>query len=155
MAPLLFGFSSQALAACARPIEETPQVIVARAKTVFVATVTASHLGPDFQQAATQPFSRSKSFYSVMYDFSVSIPIKGEPESVPFLESRALYNDPKSGRFRKFTEQSRFIPGDSILVVTSTPGPVSVSQVPLCTESMPWNSEARKVVEGLGLLPAP
>jgi hypothetical protein len=152
--PFLLMLSFHARAVCVRPAEETPGTGIKHATTVFVATITNASLDPDYLVAAARPFSKEKSWYPVRYEFRVAIPMKGNPDTVPYLLSDALYNDPKSDRYHNHAEQSRFIPGDNILVVTSTPGPVGISRIPLCTDSMPWNDEARALVRRAGLLPA-
>jgi hypothetical protein len=150
---LLLAFATQANAICVVPTDHDPREILKQAQTVFVATITEAQLDPNYQIAKDQ--TRSNPWYTVRYAFDVAIPIKGDPSSVPYLATSGVYNDPRSKRHGVFGEQSRFVPGDNILVVANTPGPVPISWLRGCSDSMPWDSQARELLKRSGLRYAP
>jgi|SRR5579859_3941515 len=141
-------------AICTSLPERSAEKTVSAAKTVFVATITKAYLDPDFERASKdEEESRVRAWYTVRYYFEVAIPIKGDPSSVPFLMTNGLYHNPHSKRFKTASEQSRFVPGDNILVVTDGPGPVPISGASGCTDSMPWDKQAYDLLRKANLLP--
>lgn len=155
MTLMLLGLSPQAMGFCARSANDLPEKVLEEAPIVFIATITTSYLDPNYQELAeakdleSRPWHRKQ--YTVRYDFHVSIPIKGDPAAIPYLVTGGVYNDPHSKRFGHLSEQSRFVPGDSLLVVARQPGPVGISWIPECADSMPWDNEARALLKRSGL----
>jgi len=151
---LLLTASISAHAICISPAGRSAENTIRQAKTVFVATITKAYLDPDFQKVSKGDGRvRLRGWYTVRYDFEVTMPIKGQPTSVPFLTTSALYNDPNSKTFKSAGEESRFVPGDNILVVTSDSEPVPISWLSGCTDSMPWDQQAYEVLKNTNLLP--
>ena len=151
---LTASFSANAI--CMFPAEHSAENTVSQADTVFIATITKAYLDPDYENVSKgEQKSRLRTWYTVRYDFVVAIPIKGKPSSVPFLMTNGLYNDPSSGKFKTAGELSKFVPGDNILVVTNGPGPVPISSVSGCTDSMPWDNEAYDLLKKVNLLRVP
>jgi hypothetical protein len=149
---LLLSLPATASAICIRPADYSRAKAIASAKIVFVATITEARVKPDPEEERRRAAkTRDLPWYTVQYKFDVAIPIKGDPADVPFLVTSGVWSDPKSGRYRSFAEQSRFVPGDSILVITDTPGEVAISWIPECTDSLPWGEEARDALKATGL----
>ena len=149
---ILLAASFSASAICVSPADGSAEKTIGQAETVFVATITKAYLDPDFEDVSKgEKKSSIRTWYTVRYDFVIAIPLKGQPSSVPFLMTKGLYNDPSSKRFKTFGEQSRFVPGDNILIVTNGPGPVPISSVSGCTDSMPWDDEAYDLLRKVNL----
>ena len=123
-------------------IESPLATDIAKAETVFVATVTDARL--------EQPLSQLKGgdYFSVLYGFSVARKIKGDPSTVSALVTRAVFSDPNSEVQWEFGEQTSLLPGDSVLVVTSASGLAPVSAIG-CTPSRPWNEQTIQATKGL------
>ena len=153
---LLVALSAPAQAICMRPADYSELETIRTANTVFVATITSARLGPDYQLLkGDSKRERARPWYTVEYLYEVSILFKGDPASVPFLTTAGVYNDPKGGSNKIYGEQSRFVPGDNILVVASESGPVAISWLRDCTDSWPWDKSSRDLVKKSGLRPAP
>jgi hypothetical protein len=153
---LLVALCAPAHAICTRPIDYSEVETIRAASTVFVATITSVRLGSDYQVVkGDAKRQRARPWYTVEYLYEVSIRFKGDPASVPFLSTAGVYNDPKLDSNRTYGEQSRFVPGDNILVVTSEAGPVAISWLRDCTDSWPWDKKSREVIKEAGLRPAP
>jgi len=120
---------------------------IASARSVFIATITTA--------AMSKPLStlRDKEPYSVSYGFVVTRRIKGDPSIVSALTTGARFDDPTDKRFWQQAEQSRYVPGDSILVVADRPGDATVSSIG-CAASRPWDRDAyRRTVSLPGFAP--
>ena len=150
LAFLLFALSSPARAICVRTTDYSREDALAAASVVFVATITEASLAP----VESQRGSKDIRWYTVRYKFRVALPIKGDPKAVPFLTTSGVYSDPLQSRFSVFGEQSRFVPGDSILVITDESGPVPISWID-CGDSMPWSREAEDLLMATHLWPNP
>ena len=123
------------------------------AAIVFVGTITEARIarGSDGLPAVVRRGSKW-AYYTVQYRFEVAIPIKGDPAQVTFLTTAGLWKDPKEMKFSAQSEQAKFVPGDSVLVITKSPGEVPISEIG-CTPSMPWGPEARELLRKTQLLP--
>ena len=153
---VFLSLAAPAHAICVRSTDYSEVDTVKNSSTVFVATITSTRLGSDYALVkADKKRQRSRPWYTVEYAYEVAIRFKGDPASVPFLFTAGVYNDPKVGSNRIYGEQSRFVPGDSILVVASEPGPVAISWLRDCTDSWPWDSQSRDLIKEAGLQPAP
>ena len=153
---LLFVLSPSASAICVVPVDNSEVEKLQIAKTVFVATITKASLGPDYEQLRFgKAKQRDRPSYTVEYEYEVAFRIKGDPTSVPFLATSGTYNDPRSEIYLVAAEQSRFVPGDSILVISNKAGPAPVSALRGCTDSIPWNTRAYQLLEQAGLRRAP
>jgi hypothetical protein len=106
-----------------------------RAEAVFVATITRATMSKD--PAAL----RDRERYVVRYDFEVAKDFRGDPSIVTGLTTGARFDDPRDEDSWEQAEQSRYVPGDSILVVAG-PGDAPVSSIG-CTPSRPWDGEAQ------------
>ncbi len=111
---------------------------IASAETVFVATITRATMSKSPQEM------RDKEGYEIRYEFTVAKVFKGDPSLVTALITGSRFDDPTDSIFWEQAEQSRYAPGDSILVVAGT-GEVPVSSIG-CTPSRPWDREARRVL---------
>ena len=136
IAAILFALSTGAAhAACIiTPLEDD----IAQADTVFVATITRATMDKNPSEM------RDKEHYLVRYDFEVVRIIKGDPSIVTALVTSAQFDDPMDDIFWEQAEQSRYVPGDTILVVASA-GEALVSSIG-CTPSRPWDAEAQQFV---------
>ena len=90
---------------------------------------------------------RDKERYVVRYEFVVARRFKGDPSIVPALVTSARFDDPMDAVSWDQAEQSRYVPGDSILVVADG-GEAPVSSIG-CTPSRPWNSETQRTVAAI------
>ena len=112
---------------------------IAAAESVFVATITGASM-------IKKPSDlRDKEGYTIRYAFEVLRTFKGDPTLVSALTTRARFDDPADGVTWEFAEQTRLVPGDSVLVVASGRGDVPVSSIGY-TSSRPWDSRAQRIV---------
>jgi hypothetical protein len=107
-------------------------------EVVFVATITRATM------SKSPAAMRDRERYLVRYDFEVVKVFKGEPSLVTGLTTWARFNDPRDEVSWRQAEQSRYVPGDSILVVAN-PGDAPVSSIG-CTPSRPWDGETQSAV---------
>ena len=136
----LFGTIVLLCALCTGPADAVCLVTplsddLASADTVFVATITRVTMSKPPAEM------RDKERYVVQYDFDVVKVFKGDASIVTWLVTGARFNDPTDDVSWKQAEQSRYVPGDSILVVSGS-GEAPVSSIG-CTPSRPWDSEAQ------------
>jgi hypothetical protein len=151
-AALLLTLPSTGSAICGRDSDFSREKLITQAKYVFVATITEARVKPDPEEERRRAKKgRDIAWYTVQYKFEVAVPIKGDPAAVSFLTTAGVWNDPKVPRFRSFAEQSKFVPGDSILVISDSPGEVPISEISECTDSMKWNKEAYDLLKATGL----
>ena len=144
---------SAAHAICSRSTDYTIEDETKDAAIVFVATITEARIARD--SAGLPELARrgpNWAYYTVQYKFDVAIPVKGDPSDVPFLTTAGIWQDPKEMRFSTLAEQSKFVPGDSVLVIAAAPGSVPISEIG-CAPSMPWGAEARELLRRTQLLP--
>lgn len=119
----LMGLSLPAMAICVEtPIEQELKA----ADTVFVATITESRL----VDAPGDLKNRQKQ--RIRHSFVVRERLKGDPASIAHVYTMGLYNDPLIGSNWRWAEQTRLIPGESVLVVGDGSGEAEVS---LCSPS--------------------
>ena len=150
---LLLIVPGTSAAICVRSTDYTIEDETKNAAIVFVATITEARIarGSDGLPAVVRRGSKW-AYYTVQYKFEVAIPIKGDPTQVPFLTTAGLWKDPKEMKFSVQSEQAKFVPGDSVLVITKSTGEVPISEIG-CTPSMPWGPEARELLRKAQLLP--
>ena len=144
---LLLGLILASPAASAICIDVPLEQQITKASTVFVATITGASLRPALQNLHDQQA------YTVHYTFAVAKIFKGDPTIVATLTTGAQFDDPTDDIFWSLAEQSRYVPGDSILVVADAPGDVAVSSIG-CTASRPWTDRTASAVQAI-LGPAP
>ena len=140
----LLPLSGFATAVCMRaPLEKN----IAEAQSVFIATITNVSMSKKLSEL------RDKERYSVRYGFEVARLIKGDPSIASALVTAARFDDPSDKIFRYRAEQSRYVPGDSVLVVADEPGDVPISSID-CTPSRPWDGDAyRRTAPVPGFVP--
>ena len=109
-----------------------------RSETVFVATITRA----DMSKSPAE--MRDGEPYVVRYHFEVVKVFKGEPSIVTALTTGARFDDPRDDVSWEAAEQSRYVPGDSVLVVAAY-GEAPVSSIG-CTPSRPWDGETQSAV---------
>ena len=150
---LALTISPSAEAICVRSVDDTDESRLKKATTVFIATITEAKMARD-EKGAPELVDRGRNwtYYRVLYTFEVAIEIKGDPSTISFLTTGGLWRDPKEAFFGKLAEQSKFVPGDNILVIASAPGEVPISEIG-CTDSMPWNQKAYDLLQSTNLLP--
>jgi len=144
---VLVGLAFVSPAASAICIEVPLEQRIAEASTVFVATITGASLSPELQKF------KDGQGYTVHYTFRTVEVFKGDPSIVATLTTGAQYDDQTDNRFWTLAEQSKYVPGDSILVVADAPGDTAVSSIG-CTASRPWTSRTATIVKAI-LGPAP
>jgi hypothetical protein len=137
---LVLAGAGSAQAICVKEANRTEEQRLREARYVFVAMIESSEIETPRNEL------RGGRWYSVKYRFSMVRSLKGQPADIPFLVTSGLYNDPAKARYGVFAEQSRFVPGDSVLVVASEPGPVPISWIG-CGASRPWDSAARQLAK--------
>jgi hypothetical protein len=120
---------------------------ITKASSVFVATITGASLSPPLEQL------QDRQPYTVLYTFKVATRFKGDPSIVTALTTGGYFDDPRDDMFWTLAEQSRYAPGDNILVIADQPGDVPVSSIG-CTASRPWTDHAETIVKSI-LGPAP
>ena len=120
------------------PLEEH----IAKARSVFVATITGASLSPAFEQL------QDRQPYTVKYTFEVAVRFKGDPSIVTALTTGGRFDSPSDDVFWTLAEQSRYAPGDSILVVADGPGDVPVSSIG-CTASRPWSDNTAQIINSI------
>jgi hypothetical protein len=136
---LLAGVGS-ADAICVKDANRTDEQELREAKYVFVALIESAEIEtPRDQLKDGRP-------YTVKYRYSVVRSFKGTATDIPYLVTGGYYNHPSGSRYRVFAEQDRFVPGDSVLVVTSEAAPASISWIG-CSNSRPWDQDARELVK--------
>ena len=114
------------------------------AETVYVGTVVKSALIPSLDELRNteNPHERRR-LAVVRHTLQPEIVFKGDPSTVDAALSTWQYNDPRAKRQMHFAELTTLMPGDTILVVAESSGPVRYD---LCTASRIWNHETAKVV---------
>src|SRR5690606_24567136 len=112
---LLLGLILTSPAASAICIDVPLEQQITKASTVFVATITGASLTPALQNLS------DRQAYTVHYTFAVATIFKGDPTIVATLTTGAQFDDPTDDVFWTLAEQSRYVPGDSILVVADAP----------------------------------
>ena len=117
------------------PLEED----IAAAKSVFVATITSASMSKRPSEL------KEGESYTVRYTFEVAKTFKGDPALVVALATGARFDDPRDAVSWELAEQTRLVPGDSVLVVAAGPGDVPVSSIG-CTGSRPWDSKSQRIV---------
>ena len=142
-----------ASAICSRTADDTPEKEISKAAIVFVATINGAQVkrGKDGLPDLTRKTKHS-AYYTVQYSFDVAIPIKGDPALVPYLTTVGIWQDAKAMQFATLAEQSKFVPGDSVLVVADEPGDAPISDIG-CTPSTPWGPAAKDLLKRTQLLP--
>jgi hypothetical protein len=144
MALCIMALPGPAAAIC---LESPLATDMSAAKTIFIATVTGARL--DRPLGELKPGDN----YAVLYDFTVAKTIKGDPSVVSALSTGGVFNSPSSAVYWDPAEQTKLIPGQSVLVVAQSTGIISVSDIG-CTPSRPWDANAFRAVKGLpGLAP--
>ena|SRR5690606_22597064 len=109
-----------------------------RSETVFVATITRATMSKSPAEM------RDGERYVIRYEFEVVKVLKGEPSIVTGLTTGARFDDPRDGVSWETAEQSRYVPGDSVLVVANS-GEAPLSSIG-CTPSRPWDGETQSAV---------
>ena len=96
------------------------------ADSVFVATLT------DATIAESPDSLKDRGLYHINYSFVVRERLKGDPTLTRSIYVHGRYDDSGDGRTMHWAEQTRLVPGESVLVLASGAGDV---QVGLCSPS--------------------
>ena len=124
LAFLFFSLSSgQACAVCD---EVSVRDEVKSSDNVFVATLTGAQL------ASPAGELRDRQTFRIIYAFVVREGLKGDPTKTKTIYTTNHYDDPTDDRTTHWAEQTRLVPGESVLVITHGSDDAEVS---LCSPS--------------------
>ncbi|CAN7560751.1 hypothetical protein LJR143_003904 [Pseudoxanthomonas sp. LjRoot143] len=114
---------------------------VSNARIVFVATVVSARSRASFGTL------QSGDEYRVEYSYEVRRTLKGDPALVTSLFTNNLYRAHDTDVEVNFRDETRLLPGDSVLVVANGAGPAHIA---VCAPSRRWEPSMLELL-GAGL----